>query len=173
MLTHVKYGMGAARNELSELSWRSGRSRRWEKPGGFAMKLSFGIEHRSPLIIANLRSAKKKSKLVSRYSDIAKDSRIKLSIRLTCLSGVSTYVPYDFRMDFPMKSSIFFVVPQEMSRRSAPGTAPHSSHGVWPPGSLGSQGLAAGVPGASNLQAMGMTNAGWWLSHLPLWIIYC
>ena len=37
------------------------------------------------------------------------------------------------------------------NRRSAPGTAPHSSHGVWPPGS----------------------NAGWWLSHLPLWIIYC
>ena len=130
MLTHVKYGMGAARNELSELSWRSGRSRRWEKPG-VAMKLSFGIEHhRSPLIIANLRSAKKKSKLVSRYSEIAKDSRIKLSIRLTWLSGVSTYVPYDFRMDFRMKSSIFFVVPQEMSRRSAPGTAPHSSHGV-------------------------------------------
>jgi hypothetical protein len=26
MLTHLKYGMSAARNELSELSWRSGKT---------------------------------------------------------------------------------------------------------------------------------------------------
>ena len=171
MLTHVKYGMGAARNELSELSWRSGRSRRWEKPG-VAMKLSFGIEHhRSPLIIANLRSAKKS---LSWWVDIPKSQKIQ---GLNYPSGWPGYLVFPHM--FPMIFGWIFgwKAPFSSWCRKKWAADPHQEllhiprmecDHLAPKNLLGSPGFQLAA-----VEAIGIANAGWWLSHLSLLIIYC